>query len=277
LQPTGSTPIALSLRTAGEELRKNNALCGLVLITDGVETCSGNPAAEAAALAANLKLSFGVNVVGFGVKAEENASLKAIADAGHGKYYSADDANKLAEFVAAIAREIQEAAKPPEVVDTSRRAVRVLTPKIEMPTLEEIYVVKNEEANLNVFTKIGTVEKYDAYLSIPSSTNKYAVFLSTKGGGFPVPLLRDFSIPDRRVVDVKPETILAMIQVNGTGKEERIYVRKPGDRGANRPIQMAEKFGEIMVVPAGKYDVYVGSSLLEEGFEVEAGKLYRLQ
>jgi hypothetical protein len=243
----------------------------------GVETCNGNPAAEAAALAANLKLSFGVNVVGFGVKPEENASLKAIADAGNGKYYSADDANKLAEFVAAIAREIQEVAKPPEV-DVSRRAVRVLTPKIEMPELDEISLVKNEEAKLNVYSKLGTVKKYDEYLSIPSSTNKYTVFLSTKGGGWPVPLLRDFSIPERKVVDVRPETILGLVQVNGTGKVDRIYVRNPGDKGTiNRPVQMADKFGEIMVVPAGKYDIYVGSSLLEEGLEVQAGKLYRLQ
>jgi len=32
-----------------------------------------------------------------------------------------------------------------------------------------------------------------------------------------------------------------------------------------------------MVAPAGKYDVYVGSSLLEEGLEVQAGKMHRLQ
>jgi len=277
LQPTGSTPIALSLRTAGEELRKNNALCGLVLITDGVETCSGNPAAEAAALAANLKLSFGVNVVGFGVKPEENASLKAIADAGHGKYYSADDANKLAEFVAAIAREIQEVAKPPEVVDTSRRAVRVQTPQVELPALEEIYLVKNEEAHYNVYTKIGTVKKYDEYLSIPSSTNKYAVFFKPKEGRAVI-LLRDFSIPERRVVDVKPEAILGMIQVNGNGKPERISLRTAGETGAvYTPVQTAEKYGQTMVAPAGKYDVYVGSNLIEEGLEVQAGKLYRLQ
>ena len=67
LKPTGATPIALSLRTAGEELAKSSGLCGIVLVTDGIESCKGDPAAEAAALAAKLKLTFGVNVVSFGL------------------------------------------------------------------------------------------------------------------------------------------------------------------------------------------------------------------
>jgi hypothetical protein len=276
IQPVGATPIALSLRTAGTELKKNDALCGLVLITDGLETCNGNPAAEAAALAANLKVSFGVNVIGFGVKPEENAALKAIADAGKGKYYAAADARALTDAIAAIALEIQAKAKPPEVVDTSRRAIKMLTPQIEMPEMEEIYLVPDNEKNLAIFRKISSITKYDDFLSVPSSTNKYAVFFVPKGGS-PVLMLKEFSIPERKVVEIKPESILGMVQVQGTGEVNRIYVRSPGDRGTQKPIQIAEKYGEIMVVPAGKYDIYTASSLLEEGLEVQAGKLYRLQ
>src|SRR5262249_53263834 len=39
LQPAGHTPIALALETAGKELAKNDGCCGLILITDGMETC----------------------------------------------------------------------------------------------------------------------------------------------------------------------------------------------------------------------------------------------
>jgi len=274
LKPTGATPIALSLKTAGDELAKNKALCGVVLLTDGLESCKGDPAAEAAALVARLNVSFGVNVVGFGVKPEENAALKSIADKGNGKYYAAADTKALTDAVSAIAKEIQNKA---DIVDTSRRAVRVLTPKTDMPPLEEIYIVRSNEAHLDVFTKVGSVTKYDEYLSIPSSTNKYTVFLQAKDG-WAVPLIHDLTIPERRVVDVKPESILGMVQVNGTGTPERIYIRKPGDTGAaNKPVQLAEKFGEVMVVPAGKYDIYVGSSLIEEGLEIQAGKMQRLQ
>jgi len=276
LKPTGATPIALSLRTAGEELAKNKSMCGLVLVTDGIESCKGDPAAEAAALVAKLNVSFGVNVVGFGVKPEENAALKEIAVAGKGKYYGAADSKELTDAISTIAKQIQDNA---EIVDTTRRALRVLTPKkVQMPPVEEIYIVRNEEADSPIATKIGSVEKFDDYLSIPSSTNKYAVFFQAKDGWAAVPLLRNFSIPDRRVVDVKPESILGMVQVNGTGKTERIYIRKPGDRGqVNPPVQLAEKFGDVMVVPAGKYDIYVGNSLIEEDFEVKPGTLHRLK
>jgi len=56
--------------------------CGLVLVTDGLESCGGKPAAEAAALLSqNPNLKLGVNVIGLGVKPEEEASLKEIAEA----------------------------------------------------------------------------------------------------------------------------------------------------------------------------------------------------
>src|SRR5207302_1322572 len=47
LQPTGATPIALALRMAAVELARNDAFGGLVLITDGMESCKGDPSAEA--------------------------------------------------------------------------------------------------------------------------------------------------------------------------------------------------------------------------------------
>jgi hypothetical protein len=152
----------------------------------------------------------------------------------------------------------------------------MLTPQIEMPEMEEIYLVPDNEKNLAIFRKISSITKYDDFLSVPSSTNKYAVFFVPKGGS-PVLMLKEFSIPERKVVEIKPESILGMVQVQGTGEVNRIYVRSPGDRGTQKPIQIAEKYGEIMVVPAGKYDIYTASSLLEEGLEVQAGKLYRLQ
>ena len=277
LKPTGATPIALSLKVAGEELAKDkDAFCGIVLITDGLESCKGDPAAEAAALLAKLKLSFGVNVVGYGVKADEDAPLKAIADAGKGKYYSADDAAALADSISAIAKELKANAKPAEVVDVTRRALRILQPKIELPEMESISLVPEDEADSYAYTKVGSVTKYGEYLNVPSSSKKYAVVWQPKEG-VRVFLKRSFSIPERRVVDIQPETILGMIQVNGTGKAKDIYVVKAGERGAVvTKIQTAKKYGDIMVVPAGKYDIYVDRSRIEEDLEVEAGKLQRL-
>lgn len=110
LRPAGATPIALALRAAGQELAKENASSGLVLISDGKETCQGNPAAEAAQLAQTLNLSFGVNVVGFDVKPDERAALEQIAQAGRGQYYNAASATELAQALSTVQQELQQVA-----------------------------------------------------------------------------------------------------------------------------------------------------------------------
>jgi Mg-chelatase subunit ChlD len=112
LQPVGSTPIALALRTAGQELAKATAPSGLVLISDGKEMCNGNPASEAAALTRRLKLGFGVQVVGFGVKPDEKQALEEIAAAGRGKYYDAPTPAALRDVVQMLGRRFREEAKP---------------------------------------------------------------------------------------------------------------------------------------------------------------------
>jgi len=112
LNVKGNTPIADSLKLAGRELAKNDAFCGLILISDGKETCGGDPAAEAAVLASNPKFSFGLNVIGLDVHDDERQSLEQIAAKGKGKYYNADSAAKLEEAVVAMRTELEAKAKP---------------------------------------------------------------------------------------------------------------------------------------------------------------------
>jgi hypothetical protein len=113
LKPVGHTPIALALRTAGKELAKAEGNSGLILITDGMETCHGDPAKEAATLAGNPNLTFGLHVIGFDVDAKERAAVEQIAKAGRGKYYDAQSARKLQEAVAGIQKQIGEEPKAP--------------------------------------------------------------------------------------------------------------------------------------------------------------------
>jgi hypothetical protein len=110
LRPVGHTPIALALRMAAAELARGDGLCGLVLITDGMETCHGDPNAEAARLAANPRLVFGLHVIGFDVEPQERRAVEAIARAGKGKYYDARSATNLAAAVGDLARKIEQSA-----------------------------------------------------------------------------------------------------------------------------------------------------------------------
>src|SRR5215831_18022450 len=120
LQPVGHTPIALALRTAGEELARAAGSCQLVLITDGMETCHGDPAKEAAELSARLKLPHGLEVIGFDVDPKERQAVEEIARAGKGKYIDVRSA-------AALVKAAEEVALQPAATAEVRniRGVRV--------------------------------------------------------------------------------------------------------------------------------------------------------
>ncbi len=114
LQPEGSTPIALALKVAGGELTRNSAPGGLVLISDGKETCNGDPAAEVAKLARDSNLSFGVSVIGFDVEDDERAALEEIARSGKGKYYDAESAAEFREVIQAFREKLESAMAAPK-------------------------------------------------------------------------------------------------------------------------------------------------------------------
>ena len=277
LKPTGATPIALSLKVAGEELAKDkDAFCGIVLITDGLESCKGDPAAEAAALLAKLKLSFGVNVVGFGVKENEDAPLKAIADAGQGKYYDADDAAALADSISAIARELEVKARPAEKKVTMRRAIIVHKPEIEeFPALGEIQLMSRGLGSVSVEGKGG----YEVEIRVPSATVKYDILWVPKDKEMSsVAILRDQVFSERKLVEIKPEDYLGMVRVKGKGQPKKaIEISRAGSLGSRDVATRSKKFGQILVVPAGKWDILVDDNKIEEAFEVEPGKLHELE
>ncbi|MBW2736114.1 MAG: hypothetical protein JRH20_27325, partial [Deltaproteobacteria bacterium] len=87
LRGTGPTPLAGSLQAAADYLARIRAedrvsSCrryGVILLTDGAETCRGAPSQAAAEL---LTLGVETTVVGFSVLPGEQASLNAIARAG---------------------------------------------------------------------------------------------------------------------------------------------------------------------------------------------------
>jgi hypothetical protein len=279
LRPTGATPIANAMKLAGDELARNNALCGMVVLTDGVESCKGNPAGEAADLLGRLKIAFGVNVVGFGVKAEDDAILEAIAKAGNGKYYGADSSAELAERMSALTKELVAVAKPPEVVATDRRAIKVLQPDVDLMPMKEILLAEADKSKntLNNYVK-GKSQKYGEEIRVPSGSAKYDVWWVPQEGE-PIQMVKDLTFPERKIVTLKPEDYLGLVQVGGTGAVKQILVVPAGTAENTRnsyTVQEVKKYGDIMVVPAGKYDIWVDDNIIEEDVEIAPGKLRRL-
>lgn len=277
LKPTGGTPLALSLKVAGEELAKNkDAFCGIVLLTDGLESCKGNPNEEVAALLGKLKLSFGVNVVGLGVNEDGDAALKAIADAGNGKYYDADDAGELADSISAIAKELEVKAKPAEIKVVMRRAIIVHKPAIEeFPELGEIQLISRGLGSTSTDGKGG----YEEEIRVPSATTKYEILWVAKDKELgSVAMLRDQVFAERKLVEIKPEEHLGMVRIRGEGQPKKaIEISRPGSLGSVDVAVRTKKFGQILVVPVGKWNILVDDNRIEEGFEVEPGKLHELE
>ncbi|HAA01810.1 MAG TPA: hypothetical protein DCE18_00395, partial [Syntrophobacteraceae bacterium] len=107
IHPKGMTPITYSVQKVAEGLRGIEGETAIILVSDGEETCKGDPCA----LVRELKLSgikFVMHVIGFDVNEKQKAQLACIAKAGGGTYFAARNA---AEFRLA-ARKVVEKTEP---------------------------------------------------------------------------------------------------------------------------------------------------------------------
>lgn len=95
LSPQSSTPIARALEESAYYLESTRGSGTIILITDGEETCGGDPVATAEQIR-NSGIGV-VNVVGYTLDPSSAAAQQAqeIAQAGGGRYYSAQNADEL--------------------------------------------------------------------------------------------------------------------------------------------------------------------------------------
>jgi Mg-chelatase subunit ChlD len=100
LRPLGQTPIAYALNQAASDFGSLQNDRALVLVTDGIESCGGDPARAAREL---REQGIMVHLIGFGLgnaADEDAASLQAVANASGGRYVTAGSAEELKEALA---------------------------------------------------------------------------------------------------------------------------------------------------------------------------------
>jgi hypothetical protein len=94
-EPTGWTPISLALQRAGEELQAGeNVRNVIIMVTDGEETCEGDPCTVSQALAQG-DTQVRIDVVGFGLAPEVADTLRCISDNSGGRYVDSQDGTSL--------------------------------------------------------------------------------------------------------------------------------------------------------------------------------------
>jgi Ca-activated chloride channel family protein len=95
LSPKGKTPMADSLRAAAQALRSTENKATVILVSDGIETCSPDPCAVAAELKKS-GVNFTAHVIGFDVTDPmAKNQLQCIARATGGVYLDASNASGL--------------------------------------------------------------------------------------------------------------------------------------------------------------------------------------
>ena len=93
LKPTGQTPIAYALQQAGRDFGMLDSDRAIVLVSDGIESCGGDPVMAARNL---REQGIVVHLIGFGLGGEQDtASLRAVANASGGRYVTASSAEEL--------------------------------------------------------------------------------------------------------------------------------------------------------------------------------------
>jgi Mg-chelatase subunit ChlD len=94
------TPLAATLQEVAGDLSGARGKAIVVLVTDGAETCGGDPEAVIGDLVAS-GLDVRVNIVGFAIRDEElREQIARWAEVGRGQAFSADDAGSLVEGIA---------------------------------------------------------------------------------------------------------------------------------------------------------------------------------
>jgi hypothetical protein len=105
INPKGKTPITKSIQLAAQHLETIEEETEIVLVSDGLETCEGDPCAYVKTLK-QKGIKFTLDVVGFDVSDEEREQLECIAKAGGGRYFTAQNTMQLKEAFTEVKKEV---------------------------------------------------------------------------------------------------------------------------------------------------------------------------
>lgn len=257
LQPYGYTPIADSLMLAGKDLQKVDAENRMIiLITDGKETCGGDPVATAKALC-EMGINMETHIIGFDLEPVTAAEMKKAATAGCGTYLDAQDAGELVGALNTIVAQAQDKIDP-----TWLRTIRPVDGGKTPETAVEL--------SSGTYTLTRALEKGEQmYFRVNTQVAQHA-------------LLRGL-IQHKRLIrsdGAEAESKYGLAQFNITlyppddKKKRGRSVRLSGEPGTFKSIGYTDTYGDGIVFSIGsKYDRVHADSLFN--LEVrEAGDLY---
>jgi Ca-activated chloride channel homolog len=125
LKPNGRTPVSASLEFAAAALNYTKNKGSIILVSDGEETCGGDPCATARKLAQGAA-GLTVHAVAFDLSARQAKAFACVASATNGRFLQANDAATLKDaLVVAVAEASVPVKTAPPAEDLSPATITV--------------------------------------------------------------------------------------------------------------------------------------------------------
>ncbi len=109
LDHKGKTPITLSVQKVAESLKTLEDETTIILVSDGEETCEGDPCKMVKELKAS-GIRFVMHVIGFDVTDKEKAQLACLAEAGGGSYFTAKNVGELTSAAKKVVEKTEQSS-----------------------------------------------------------------------------------------------------------------------------------------------------------------------
>lgn len=278
MQFLGKTPLTDAVRQAAVELKSTEEKSTVVLITDGIETCQGDPCALGAELEAS-GVDFTAHVVGFGLTAEEGAKVACLAENTGGKYITAGNldslTNALKTTVAAAPEPAPAPAPEPEPtpakLEVNFAPTALLAPGVAKPkdSTDIVWEIHSINADDSLGDRLDT--QYNAYKGYLEPGNYRLITSIGKAT-----TSTDLTVTATEVS--APEVILnaALVRLQPKGT-------KTGPIEDNASLEISDgqdisttEYGESrFYLPAGDYTLLakLGEASLTETFTLASGQI----
>ncbi|MFK7821714.1 MAG: VWA domain-containing protein [Planctomycetaceae bacterium] len=246
LQPRGRTPISKAILSVAEMLKLKDAETTIVLVSDGKETCGGDPCRVVRELK-STGAKFIAHTIGFGVNADTAKQLQCIAKAGGGTYFSAADGKQLLAALQTVVAELAEKVQKVDPAKIQQRSgatglghIRVSMPQGAEISLHNL-VIESPQAK----KAIRTVDKPKSDGKYPLTVGDYRVVLNFATPSFGRPTRTELGavrVNRGQVTDLK----LGSISFNIAAElETQIAVDEVliADAGSNKIVTTVRKNG----------------------------------
>jgi Ca-activated chloride channel family protein len=256
ISPRGKTPIAFSLTETAGELKSFEGERVIVLVTDGIESCDGEPCQVARELA-EAGVVTRIHIVGFDLTEEAMTQLGCIAVPSGGLVVGASNAGELKEALG----EVVKAA-------TGRNLVIHVKDGAGKPLYAQVRILANGN-------EVAAQSNVNPRFSLPAGSYTIeATHIDTRQSI----TLPDIQVPEGRVVEkdvVFADGTIRIEAVNDAG--ETLYVSATAYRpGSEQAVHESSATNPVLTLPQGIYDIGIYhtdtySTIWLRGIEVGAG------